>query len=80
MGARDVRALEADGSLLGRVEAETQLKSEVLPAPLGPMTAVMEFSATSKVTPDSAFNPPNDRLTASTERMGALMRRSRCEG
>lgn len=36
-----------------------QLNSDVLPAPFGPITAVIAPGATEKVTSDSAFSPPN---------------------
>jgi hypothetical protein len=36
-----------------------QLKSEVFPAPFGPITAVIEPGATENETSVSAFRPPN---------------------
>jgi hypothetical protein len=42
------------------------LNSEVLPAPLGPITAVIEPGCTSKPTPVSAFTPPKASVTPST--------------
>src|SRR5687768_2320724 len=47
------------------------LNSEVLPAPLGPITAVMEPGMTSSVTPVSAFTPPKARVRSRTCRTGA---------
>jgi hypothetical protein len=46
------------------------LNSEVLPAPLGPMTAVIDLGATAKLTPLMALTPPNASVTSSTCRIG----------
>lgn len=45
------------------------LNTDVLPAPFGPMTAVMESACTLKLTPGNAFTPPNVsvKLTTSIE-------------
>src|SRR5574344_2093870 len=42
------------------------LNSEVLPAPWGPITAVIEPGCTAKPTPDSAFTPPKASVTSLT--------------
>ena len=47
------------------------LNNEVLPAPLGPITAVIEPGCTSKPTPLSAFTPPKASVSASTRSTGA---------
>ena len=41
-----------------------RLKNVLLPAPLGPITAVSEPSAKSSVTSSVALTPPNDLRTA----------------
>ena len=48
------------------------LNSEVLPAPLGPITVVMEPGCTRKPTPVSALMPPNASVIPSTSSKGAL--------
>ena len=48
------------------------LNSDVLPAPLGPMTVVMDPGATRKPTPLSALTPPNANVTPSTSSKGGL--------
>src|SRR3990170_5091802 len=45
------------------------LSIEVLPAPLGPMMARISPLRMSKETSDSAFTPPNESDTPSTDRM-----------
>ena len=37
----------------------SRLNTVVLPAPLGPMSPTISFSFTSRVTPSTAFRPPN---------------------
>ena len=44
---------------------------ELLPAPLGPITAQISPSATSKLIELSAWTPPNDRQMSWIWRMGA---------
>ena len=48
------------------------LNSEVLPAPFGPMTVVMEPGATRKPTPVSALTPPNASVTPSASSKAGL--------
>src|SRR5688572_14081515 len=47
------------------------LKNVVLPAPLGPISAVIEPSATSSVAPSTAKRPPKCLTTSSVSRIGA---------
>src|SRR5688500_265490 len=47
-----------------------QLKSEVFPAPFGPMTAVIAPAGTSKETSLSALSPPNASDNPRIERLG----------
>src|SRR5690606_16591678 len=57
----------------------TMLKAVVLPAPLGPIRAVMEPASTSKLAPFTAFKPPKDlwrSLTSSSAMWGARPRGS----
>src|SRR3712207_841705 len=53
----------------GRANPETRLKSVVLPAPLGPISAVIEPRRTSSVAPSTALTPPKRLTTSSTSRM-----------
>jgi len=48
------------------------LNSEVLPAPFGPITAVMLPGWTAKPTPPSARTPPNDSVRPSTSSKGPV--------
>src|SRR6266404_1331553 len=43
-------------------------RSELLPAPLGPMIARISPRRASRLTPESAATPPNESETSSTER------------
>ena len=56
--------------LCGRYTAFRQLNIDVLPAPLGPMTANSSPGRTSKLTSRSATTPPNVSETSSTSRSG----------
>src|SRR5689334_9132973 len=46
----------------------------VLPAPLGPISAVMRSGGAVSDAPSTAFNPPNQQLTRSTASSGSVMR------
>src|SRR5258708_32979705 len=54
------------------------LSIELLPAPLGPMIARTSCSRTSKDTSCSAFTPPNESETLSTERTTSPIFRDAC--
>ena len=56
---------------VGRSTPVRQLKKVLLPAPFGPMMARTSSRATSKLTWDSAANPPNRTVNSSVFRMGA---------
>jgi len=62
--ARDVVIEEADAAARGPVEAVTQLKIVVLPAPLGPISPWMRPVSTVKLTPSTA------RKAAEVQRQG----------
>src|SRR5665213_767394 len=55
------------------VAPERMLTNVVLPAPLGPISAVILFFGTSNVAPLSAFTPRNDFVMFSTRRIGSLV-------
>src|SRR5665213_3257936 len=55
------------------VAPERMLTNVVLPAPLGPISAVILFFGTSNVAPLSAFTPRNDFVMFSTRRLGSLV-------
>jgi hypothetical protein len=52
-----------------------QLNSEVLPAPFGPITAVIAPAGTSKETSLSALRPPKASDNPRTERLGGFVER-----
>src|SRR5712691_11209760 len=56
-----------------------QFRRLVFPAPLGPMSAWMVRGATSKLTPDRAASPPNERLRSSTPRIAPMLVRERLD-
>ena len=55
----------------GRVVPHTQLKSVVLPAPLGPTTPTASPTPTSIDTSDNAWRPPKRLDTSRTARSGS---------
>src|SRR5918999_3261025 len=58
----------------GRWKPEITLKRVVFPAPFGPISAVIEFGATSRAAPSSAATPPKCFTTPSTSRIGPLLK------
>ena len=50
-----------------------QLNMVVLPAPFGPITAVISRSRAAKETSFTAMRPPKRMVTCSTERMAAAV-------
>jgi hypothetical protein len=56
----DVFAVEFNRAGGWAVKPEMQLNSDVLPAPFGPITAVIDPGSTENETFVSAFKPPND--------------------
>jgi hypothetical protein len=48
-------------------------KTVVFPAPLGPISAVIDPSATSKVAPETALTPPYERRSCSIRRSGVAV-------
>src|SRR6478609_3138839 len=59
--------------LLGLSKPQRRLKRVVLPAPFGPMSAVMAPRGTSRCSTSTAVMPPNRRCTASTTRIGSTL-------
>src|SRR5690554_2891066 len=56
---------------LGRSKPHSRLNSVVLPAPFGPMSAVMAPRGISRWSTFTAVRPPNRRSTPSTTRIGS---------
>ena len=50
-----------------------RFKSDVLPAPFGPITARISPARIEKLTSRTAFTPPNDRLSRSTSKNAGLI-------
>src|SRR5690242_18271943 len=61
----------------GTTSPEIALNSEVLPAPLGPISPRISPSVTSKLISTLAATPPNDLLTPSTSSSGGIVRSCR---
>src|SRR5271154_2858994 len=59
---------------LGLRKPEITAKSVVLPAPLGPISAVIRAAGADSEAPLTASNPPKPRETFSTERSGSATR------
>src|SRR5579884_4542985 len=55
----------------GRKKPVTRLKRVVLPAPFGPMSAVMDPCSTARLARSTARTPPNARRRSRTSRIGA---------
>src|SRR6185369_7077800 len=58
----------------GRMNPDTRLNTVVLPAPFGPMSAVIEPSVTPNDAPSTAATPPNDlpRLFSSSNTVHSI--------
>src|SRR5690554_652772 len=58
---------------LGRSKPVSRLKNVVLPAPLGPISAVMAWRGTSRWSTSTAVTPPKLRVTRSATRIGSVL-------